>query len=202
MAIVPSIAFVPSTRAHEGGGLPIGHLGSVCRRRPPFRVLQNQGCSKKYLRCDRLTPESASLRGSAGQYCRVAISVHMRLQQCYRRQPEIARFERREDTGFVGPASAFVGVRIRIGEDRVERSGVSIYQRHNPSVLYVQNWLRRISRYFSCLIHCWNSRRGCRFRETLMAASAVPPTGTRPRTRRRCGLGYPQTHRRSRRPAC
>src|SRR6266550_2729068 len=108
----PCLAFGGCGPCAQGLISVIEHGGSVCCDRSPMPVLQNQGGCKKYLRCDRLTLERSGLRGSAGQYCRVAISMHMRLQQGYRRQLEITRFARRKNTGLVEPAPAFVGVHI------------------------------------------------------------------------------------------
>ena len=68
----------------------VGNVGMpLCCDRSPMPVLQNQRGCKQYLRCDRLTLECSGLRGSAGQYCRVAVSMQVRLQQCYRRELEI-----------------------------------------------------------------------------------------------------------------
>ena len=95
----------------------------------PHPVLGNQGRGKENLRRHGLPPEHAALRRNAGQHRRVFVPVKLRLQQCYRRQLEIARSERREETGFVGPAAAFVGIHIGIDKDRIERRGIGIVLR-------------------------------------------------------------------------
>jgi hypothetical protein len=68
----------------------VGHGGSVCRGGSPLPVLQNQNRGEKYSRSNGFTLKSSGLRRRAGQYCRVAISVHIRVQQSYRCQIEIA----------------------------------------------------------------------------------------------------------------